>query len=111
MDVVTPVVGIVKTPFGMPTHKDIVDFDSRFHPLILSESEIDDVLMLSIDELVDPKHVEFDNLGYRAGHVPVFKAGRHDVWGLTAVMVRDFLLSIDEWTLDTPKEGGRIIQR
>lgn len=50
--------------------------------LRLSRDEIDEAFALSLDELVDPAHRKAQTLGTRVA--PLFSAGPHPVWGLTA---------------------------
>jgi nudix motif 8 len=50
--------------------------------LQLSHDEIDEAFALSLDELVDPAHRQAQTLGSRIA--PLFSAGPHPVWGLTA---------------------------
>jgi hypothetical protein len=110
-DVVTPVVGICRLNFDQHKRRDdIVDFEDRHHPLRVNADEIDQIISVDVDELCDPANIAFDDLGYRAGHVPVFMADTHNIWGLTGIIIRDFLAAIDEWQLETPVAGSRIIR-
>jgi nudix motif 8 len=72
---VTPVVGYVGT----------LDIGS----LNLSHEEIDEAFALSLDELVDPAHRRAQTLGTRVA--PLFSAGPHPVWGLTAWILDEVL--------------------
>lgn len=57
--------------------------------LQLSRDEIDEAFALSLDELVDPAHRQPQTLGTRVA--PLFSAGPHPVWGLTAWILDEVL--------------------
>lgn len=56
-----------------------------------SEAEIDSVFALKLTELIDPAHHRIQEYGDR-GRFPVFDAGPHPVWGLTAYILAGVLL-------------------
>jgi 8-oxo-dGTP pyrophosphatase MutT (NUDIX family) len=82
-EIVTPVVGFLTRPLALHAFEPVVDFRNRFRPLQLSEREVSDVMYIPISQLADPKLVEFEDLGWRARNVPIFRAGKHPIWGLT----------------------------
>ncbi len=75
---VLPVVGFVG---------EVADF-ARFAP----NPEIDTLFALTLDELVDPQKRDLQRLGVRKA--PVFEAGPHPVWGLTAYILEAFLVEV-----------------
>ena len=87
-EVVTPVVGVVSVPLSLHAQTQVVDFAQRFAPLVISPREVADVMILPFSELLDPRLIEFEDLGQRARRVPVFLAGRYRVWGLTAMILQ-----------------------
>jgi nudix motif 8 len=54
-----------------------------------SAHEIDESFVLTLDALMDPAHREIRPLGPRKA--PVFTAGPHPVWGLTALILDEVL--------------------
>lgn len=105
-EVVTPVVGVLNAPLPLHAHASAIDFSGRFAPLRVSENEIDDVMLIPIDQLTDARLLDWSDLGFGVGLVPVFRAGRHDVWGLTAMITRTFLQTIGQWNVDQPAKGS-----
>jgi nudix motif 8 len=74
--VVTPVLGFVEGDLDLGT-------------LRLSPHEIDEAFALTLAQLVDPSHRQTQQLGSR--RAPVFSAGPHPVWGLTAWVLDEVL--------------------
>lgn len=72
---VTPVVGFVGA--------------LRVEELQMSAAEIDVGFTLRLDQLVDPEHRTAQTLGTRTA--PLFTAGPHPVWGLTAWVLDEVL--------------------
>jgi nudix motif 8 len=72
---VTPVVGFVGA--------------LRVEELQMSAAEIDVGFTLRLDQLVDPNHRTAQTLGTRTA--PLFTAGPHPVWGLTAWILDEVL--------------------
>jgi len=64
--------------------------------LVVQASEISEVFSLSLKQLLDPKLrflYEYERNGKR-GQFPVFTAGPHPVWGLTAIILRRFMIEV-----------------
>lgn len=74
--VVTPVLGFIEGDLDLAT-------------LHLSPHEIDEAFALTLTQLVDPAHRRRQQLGTRTA--PVFSAGPHPVWGLTAWVLDEVL--------------------
>ncbi len=88
---VTPVVGFVGD----------IDVDR----LRLSAAEIDVAFTLSLEQLIDPQHRRSQTLGrHRA---PLFSAGPHPVWGLTAWIMDEVLK--DVFALDLPPVSAGLL--
>lgn len=78
------ITGIVVTPV-----LGVIEGDLDVSSLRLSPHEIDEVFALSLRQLVDPTHRQAQQLGVR--RAPVFSAGPHPVWGLTAWVLDEVL--------------------
>lgn len=74
--VVTPVLGFIEG-------------DLELAALRVSPHEIDEAFALTLTQLVDPAHRQRQQLGTRTA--PVFSAGPHPVWGLTAWVLDEVL--------------------
>lgn len=74
--VVTPVIGFIEGDLDIET-------------LQVSPHEIDEAFALTLAQLVDPAHRQRQQLGTRTA--PVFSAGPHPVWGLTAWILDEVL--------------------
>jgi len=84
---VTPIVGFFKQS------------DLRIEDLEPNADEIEDVFSLTIDQLLDEKHVQYreyqsDNPNAKPLTFKVFSAGPHEVWGLTAFVLDRFLQDV-----------------
>jgi len=78
--------------------KSIVGFlgEVDLQSLQVSKAEIDEVFLISLRDLLDPsRRAErtYERRGTK-GSFPIFKAGPHPVWGLTALITRRFLTEI-----------------
>ncbi len=75
--VVTPVVGVIPFPY-------------RYK---ISTEEIAEVFEAPLDFFIDTSNCRIETRPYRGKQVPVYfyQYGRHNVWGLTAFIIREFL--------------------
>ncbi len=73
---------------------------TREHPPVPDLREVEDVFDVPLSALLDKSLWRFESLSTPRGnfnHIPYFDGGRHTVWGLTAVIARDFLRSVLEF--------------
>lgn len=91
---VTPIVGFIEG-------------DLDIARLMLSPDEIDEAFALRLDQLVDPAHRRSQSLGTRTA--PLFSAGPHPVWGLTAWILDEVLREALDLPL-TPLTDPRLVQ-
>ncbi len=75
--VVTPVVGVIPFPY-------------RYK---ISTEEIEEVIEAPLEFFMDTRNCRIEQRPYRGKEVPVYfyQYGKHNVWGLTAYILREFL--------------------